>query len=69
MYTNTDTTTNYLIANEEVPGNGVVGGHYGWRVFWENAPFEPIANGLYKLYTDYEKITFISICEIVNGQI
>ena len=68
VYANSSITSNYLIANEEVNGNWS-GNAKGWYVFWEPAPFEPIANGFYKLYTDYgENYVYIDLrdCQWAN---
>ncbi|MBK6912821.1 MAG: hypothetical protein IPH11_03785 [Ignavibacteriales bacterium] len=54
VFANSTITDDYSTATEVIIGNHTNTG-FGWRVFWEAAPFEPIAHGFYKLFTDYEQ--------------
>jgi len=55
VWANSSITNQYLIARDTIFGNHA-GPDYGWRIFWEDTknPFDPIAHGFYKLYTNYD---------------
>lgn len=68
VFANSTLTDDYSTASEVITGNHTNTG-YGWKVFWEDAPYEPIAHGFYKLFTDYgQNYVFIDLrdCQWAN---
>lgn len=47
-WANSEISTDYRIAQEVINGNTSILDHYGYRIFWEVAGYEPYAHALYK---------------------
>ncbi|ROL61327.1 hypothetical protein D9V86_06315, partial [Bacteroidetes/Chlorobi group bacterium ChocPot_Mid] len=52
LWANSSISTAYKIAEEIVTGNSTSQEHKGYRIFWEEAPYDPFAHGFYKLKTN-----------------
>ncbi len=68
VWANSTITTNYSFAQEVISGNRSSTGK-GWLIFFENADVEPIAHGLYKLFTsDKDNFIFLDLrdCKWAN---